>query len=181
MPERASTSGRLREYVIENAADLADAFGVTEPAFVAGIARELDDARLARRLLAEAKRAGRENRGVRTAQRIRSAQGAADALGRLAEWEGDRATVEILSLLASALTTRSDVLVFEAGTFRISIPMARLFELRRLGRSDLWAFVDPTGLHIRWPSGGLNFLSVKPEPKASTVTVHLRARAVSAA
>jgi hypothetical protein len=173
--------GEVRDYATMNSAELADAFGVSEAAFTCGIASEPDDAKLARRLFAEAKRAGRETRAARTAQRTRSAQEAADALGGTAQWEDAHAKVDVRSLLGSALTTRGDALVFESATFTVAIPMQRLFELARLRRSDLSGYVDAHGLHIRWASGGLNFISVKLDPKASTITVNLRARTTVAA
>lgn len=90
--------GEIRDYAIQYADDLAEAFGVTVSVFLSGIASEADDARLARRLYAEAKRAGRENRAARSAERACSAQAAADALGALAVWEDDRASIEISTL-----------------------------------------------------------------------------------
>lgn len=171
----------IRAYVLANAADLAEAFGISEDTFRAGIERVDDDARLAARLLAEVKRAAKENRTARAAERVRTAQESADTLGSFASWAGDAAHVDVVSLLASVLTSRADSIVFMADAFTVSIPMDRLFDLARLERFDLLAWVDAKGLHVRWASGGLNFRTVKPDPKGATIYVHLPPRAAARA
>jgi hypothetical protein len=83
--------------------------------------------------------------------------------------------VDIVSLLSSTLTSRQDHLVFEYRGEDVSIPMTLLYDLARLERADLTAFVDETGLHVRWVTGGLNLRS-QPDAHADCVRVHLPPR-----
>jgi hypothetical protein len=170
----------IREYVTTYAADLAEAFGMPEDTFTAGIVTETDDARLARRLLFGVKTAQKERRDHRAAARIATAQASADVLGSVAVWEGDRASIDVMSVLASCLTCRSGVLIFTCDAFTVSIPMSCLFDLVRLDRFDLTGYVDAKGLHVRWGSGGLNFCS-RLDANAERILVHLPARADSRA
>ena len=163
----------VRAYVREHTVDLAAAFGVSADTFTAGVANVDDDARLTRRLMVEIKRAQRERRDLRVSDRARAAQESADTLGSFALWTGDRAEVDVVSLLAACLTRRDDVLVFSCETFTVAVPMSRLFDLARLERIDLSGFVDAAGLHVRWGrSGALNFRSTVV-PGASLVVVNL--------
>jgi hypothetical protein len=173
--------GEIREYVLAHAPDLAEALNVSVASFEV-VVSSVDDARLAHRLVDEITRANRDHRSARAAERARAAQQSADIIGRTAKWEGDRANVDVRDLLASALTHRHDALVFACDAFTICIPMAPLFDIARLKRVDLSAFVDAEGLHIRWRSGGLNFKSTKADPKRSgTISVHLSRAATRAA
>lgn len=172
--DTADERQEIREYATVQAAELADAFGLTVSAFYAGIEGEADDARLAQRLLSEVKRATAERRDAKISDRVRAAQGSADVLGSIARWDGDRAVLDVVSLLASALTRRDDVLTFSCESFAVSIPMGPLFDVLRLERFDLTGFVDAHGLHLRWGTGGLNFRS-RLQPTATSIIVHLPA------
>jgi len=165
----------VREYVHEHAADIAEALGFTADALRAGTAGVDDDARLARRLLAEVDRARKEGRDAKASQRTRKAQETADAVGSAARWREDCAEIDLPRILASGLTRREDVLVFACGGFTVAVGMAPMFALRGLKRRDLSAFVDAAGLHVRWKTGGLNLRS-RPEPRATSVVVNLAAR-----
>jgi hypothetical protein len=170
----------VREYVMHHAADLSEAFGTTEENFCAAITSIKDDAQLVRRLATEVQRAHRERRGLRVQQRATAAQLSADVLAGAACWEGDRAYVDVLSLVSACLTREKDSLVFACNEFSISIPQERLFKLARLERYDLTGFIDREGLHVRWSTGGLNFRP-RDEGKASKVVFNLPARSVAVA
>ena len=164
----------IRAYAIEHAQVLAEAFGVTVRSFTSGVAFVGHDPKLAARLVAEIKRVVGDDRTARRVARASSAQMSADVLGSAAWWRGAEAHVDIVSLVASVLTSPRDLLVFEGSAFDapVAIPMAPLFDLARLERADFWAFVDRHGLHIRWSTGGLNLLPVVDD-RAERVTVHL--------
>lgn len=162
----------VREYVNEHAGDIAEAFGISGDMLRAGIAGVDDDARMARRLLVEIDRARKEGREAKVRERIRKAQEAADAVGGSAKWREDCAELDLALLLSDALTSREDVFVFSCEAFTIAARMAPLFRFRQLRRRDAWAFVDAHGLHLRWPTGGLNFPPCT-EPKAPKVVVNL--------
>ncbi len=164
----------IRAYAIEQAETLAEAFGVSVRSFMSGVAFMGNDAKLAKRLLAEIKRMAGDERTAKRLARTSTAQASADVLGSAARWESGVAHVDVVSLVASALTSPRDLLVFEAAAFDapVAIPMAPLFDLARLERADFSAFVDRFGLHIRWSTGGLNFLSVVDD-RAERVTVNL--------
>jgi hypothetical protein len=169
----------VREYVNEHATDIAEAFGISADMLRAGIAVVDDDARMARRLLAEVDRARKEGREGKARERVRAAQEAADAVGTAVRWREDCAEIDLGALLATALTSPGDVLVFASETFTVGVRMAALLRLRQLRRRDMWAFVDRNGLHIRWGlAGGLN-LPPCVEPTASRVVVNLAARAAA--
>jgi len=164
----------IRAYADEHADTLAEAFGVSVQSFTSGVAFVGDDAKLATRLLAEIKRVSQARTAEKRTARASAAQASADVLGSAAQWDGAVAHVDIVSLVASALTSPRDLLVFEAAAFDapVAIPMSSLCDLQRLDRADFTAFVDAAGLHIRWATGGLNLLPVVDD-SAERVTVHL--------
>ncbi len=172
--------GEIRAYVKEHAAELAEAFGVSLRSFVSGVDFVGDDAKLAERLVAEIKRSRETKRAAHRTARAGTAQASADVLGAASYWDRDRAVVDIVSLVASTLTSPRDLLVFEARRFDtpVAIPMAPLFDLARLERADFSAFVDAEGLHVRWATGGLNLLPVIDD-HAERVIVHLPPRQVA--
>ncbi len=171
----------IRGYVQANSRELAEEFSISEDALRSGIDRETDDARLARRLLAEVDRTRREGRTAKTAERMRKAQEAADAVGALARCREDCWEIDLRALLASGLTDRAHVLVFMVDGFTVATRMRPLFAFRTLKRRDAWAFVDAKGFHIRWGvAGGLN-LPPCVEPNASKIYVNLAPAAACAA
>ena len=137
-------------YAVENAADLAKAFGVTQATFTSGIAKVEDDAELAGRLLDEIKRLKRTRRDLRAADRARAAQESADLIGSVATWEGDRVHLDLVSLLASSLTRTHEALVFVSDAFKVAIPMKLLHALARL---SAW-ISRPTWVSRGCTSGG---------------------------
>jgi hypothetical protein len=172
--------GEIRDYVTETASVLADAFGVHVSAFKAAIAGIRDDGKLATRLLAEVDRTRRVERDRKKGRRHEAAQASADVLGAASFWVGDAAVVDVVSLVASALTNPRDLLVFDAEAFEapVAISMAPLVRLAKLDRADFSAMVDARGLHVRWSTGGLNLVPVV-DPDAERIVVRLPARKVS--
>ena len=166
----------VRAYVTESADELAEVFGVLPEAILKGAEAEEDDATFVCRLLKEIARIEREERESRVEDRSGTAQASADVLGSATVWKEDIAEVDIVSLMAAVLTRRQDMLIFVADSFAVGIPMARLFDLRKLGRVDLSGWVDAKGLHVRWPSGGLNFRPAM-DPRAARITVPIPRRA----
>jgi hypothetical protein len=64
------------------------------------------------------------------------------------------------------------MIVFVSDEFTVAIPQAILLDLARLRRRDVTGFVDVTGLHVRWRTGGLN-LRPKTDPQADRVVLSL--------
>lgn len=170
----------IRAYLLENAGDLSEAFGVSVDAFREAIATVEDDVELSIRMLDGIRSASKDQRRAKYETVVKSAQQSAEILGAVAFWRGDRAEVDVTSLLSCALTRRDDVLVFVADKFAVGIRMAPLFDLRKLGRVDLTGWVDAKGLHVRWSSGGLNFFPTL-DPHAARIIVPLAGRARFAA
>lgn len=169
----------VRAYVTESADELAEVFGVLPAAILKGAEADDDDAAFVCRLLKEIARVERADREHRGEDRSRTAQASADVLGSATVWNDDSACVDIVSLLAAVLTRRQDMLIFVADSFAVGVPMARLFDLRKLGRVDLTGWVDAKGLHVRWSSGGLNFCPAM-DPRAARITVPLSRRSTMA-
>lgn len=170
----------IRAYLLENAVDLALAFGVSLHAFQEAIVKVDDDVELSIRVLDGIRRAAQSERSQKYESRVKSAQQSAEILGAVAFWREDRADVDVTSLLSCALTRRADMLVFVADNFAVGIRMAPLFDLRKLCRVDLTGWVDAKGLHVRWSSGGLNFAPAM-DPHAQRIIVPLAGRARVAA
>lgn len=170
----------IRAYLLENAADLSEAFGVAIDAFREAIATVEDDVELSIRMLDGIRSASKDQRSQKYEKLAKCAQQSAEILGAVAFWRGDRAEVDVTSLLSSALTRRDDMLIFVADTFAVGIRMAPLFDLRKLGRVDLTGWVDAKGLHVGWSSGGLNFFPTL-DPHAARIIVPLAGRARFAA
>jgi hypothetical protein len=172
----------IRAAALERAGEIARAFGMAEGTFREWV-EGLPDGEVEQRLLLYVAEAHAKARAARRSVRLVRAQASADVLGQAAQWEGDRCQVDVVSLLASALTRPGDQLVFECPSWPspVGFGMNILYEVARLERADLWAWVDPRGLHIRWATGGLN-LHPSSRPNRDAVTVHLPAqRARSAA
>lgn len=146
----------IREYVHENLHELARDFCVTTSTIVTSLENISDDAALAVRLLETIRRAEAMQRDLRKNNRSKAAQASADALASMAKWQDGKAYVDITSLLSAALTQRNHLMVFTADEFSIAVYQSPLFDLAKLKKKNLTAFVDAHGLHIRWPSGGLN-------------------------
>lgn len=170
----------IREYLVENADDLSEAFGVSRTTFIQTVTKIEDDTELAIRVLDGIRRATSGDRKQRYTSRVTSAQQSAEILGTVSRWHHDGCEVDMPSLLASCLTRRQDLLVFVSDLFAISVRMAPLFDLAKLQRSDLTGWVDAKGLHIQWATGGLNF-SPATDPQAARVIVPLAVRARIAA
>jgi hypothetical protein len=110
-----STEGNhreVREYVTENLDALARALCVPTDTIMTALESERDDSAICAKLLETLRRAEAILRQARRERRMRAAQGSADALASAVVWRGDRAEIDMVSLLASALTHRDDLLVF---------------------------------------------------------------------
>jgi|CXWL01.1.fsa_nt_gi hypothetical protein len=170
----------VRLYVQENICDLARDFCVTTGTIVTALDNVQDDAALAVRLLETIRKAEALQRDTRKTARATAAQASADALASMVKWHGEEAHVDMVSLLSSALTKRNDLLVFTTDSFTIAVYMSPLFDLAKLRRKNLTAFVDANGLHVRWPKGGLNLRS-QVDRHADRIVMSLPARVRSAA
>ncbi len=164
----------IRHYIVENVESIARSFHVPVRVIIDAVQGVKDDHSLATKFLETIVRAEGLLRQKRKEDRSRSAHASAAAIGSMAEWNGARAKVDILSLLATALTRRNDMMVFAFDGGSIGVHQSVLFDLARLKRRDLSAFVDSGGLHVRWSTGGLN-LYPQSDTKAETVVVPLPA------
>jgi hypothetical protein len=158
------------------------AFHVPAETIMTALTNVHDDAVLAERMLETIHGAENRLKKERKQSRAKAAQGSATLLASAVEWCGERAFLDIPSLLASVLTRRNDMLVFSCDAFTVSIYMSPLLDLSRVARArqDLTAYVDADGLHLRWRSGGLNLRS-REDREAERIFMHLRARPASAA
>jgi hypothetical protein len=170
----------VREYVLENIADLARAFCVTTGTIQTALDNTPDNSSLACRLLETIRKSEALQKDRSKQARAKAAQASADALASMAQWEGDKAHVDILSVLASALTKRNDLLVFACDDFSVGIYMAPLFDIAKLKKRDLTAFVDAKGLHIRWGTGAIN-LFPQIDAEADHVVMCLPAKVAAVA
>ena len=164
----------IRAYVFDNLNKLSLGFEVPPQVIVEAVESISDDQILAARLLETSIRAEAALRKTRQENRAHAAQQSADVLAAATQWKGDRAHVDMLSLLSSVLTRRNDMLLFIGDQFTVGIPMAPLLDLVKIARirADLTGFVDADGLHLRWRTGGLHLRS-QSEPKAAKIMVHL--------
>lgn len=152
----AEEQHEIREYVHENLHELARDFCVATSTIVTSLEHVTDDAALAVRLLETVRRAEAMQRDLRKNNRSKAAQASAEALASMAKWQDDKVHVDIVSLLSSALTQRNHLMVFVSDEFTVGVYQSPLFDLAKLRKRDLTAFVDAQGLHIRWTRGGLN-------------------------
>ena len=178
----AEEQHEVRLYVQENLSELARDFCVTTGTISTALDNVPDDAALAVRLLETIRKAEALQRDTKKTARATAAQASADALASMARWdaEKERAHVDIVSLLSSSLTKRNDLLVFTTDSFTVSVYMSPLFDLAKLKKRSLTAFVDAQGLHIRWGSGGLN-LRPQMDREADRIVMSLPARTAAAA
>jgi hypothetical protein len=164
----------IRPYVFDNLSRLALAFQVPPQAIVEAVEKITDDRSLATRFVETTIRAEALLRKTREENRSRAAQQSADVLAAATQWEGNRAHLDMTSLLSSALTRRNDMLVFVGEQFTVGIWMAPLLDLARIARvrSDLTGFVDADGIHLRWKCGGLH-LCPQGDARTAKIFVHL--------
>lgn len=171
----ADEQHEVREYVKENLHELARAFCVSTGTIIAALDNVPDDASLSVRMLETIRKAEAVQRNVKKTARATAAQASADALASMVSWKGEEAHLDMVSLLSSCLTKRNDLLVFTTDSFTISFYMSPLFDLAKLKKRDLTAFVDAKGLHIRWKTGGLN-LCPQVDAHADRIVMSLPAR-----
>lgn len=162
----------VRPYARENAFEIAESMGGTEFGLRATLARDADDETCARTLLTAIDQARACARSVKSEQRNRRAQDAANTIGAGATYDFGKHAIDFDALL-ECLTTPSEFLTFTCGdTYTFDVPMSRLLPLRTLryvSESVSRAWVDIDGLHIRWSAertgfrnsgwgGGLNLI-----------------------
>jgi hypothetical protein len=174
------TPGEIRPYIRENVAVLASAFGITAETILVRVDGVTDDVALPALLLKNIRNAEVAKRAVKSGARARAAQAGAGAIAGAVTWDGDRASLDIQAVLSQSLTKRGDLLVFACEDFTVEVPQARLLDLARLRRRDLSGFVDARGLHIRWPTGGLNLRS-QPDPHAERIVLSFSRTTVASA
>lgn len=167
----------VREYVLSNLDNIAYAFHVPAETIMSALESVQDDRALAEKFLETIMKSEHVLRKARKERRAKNAQQSADILASSIKWSGEKAIVDLPSLLSSVLTRRQDMLVFTGDDFTVSVPMALLLDLSRIARvrADLTGYVDRHALHLRWKSGGLNLRS-QDNPKAEKVIVHLPPR-----
>jgi hypothetical protein len=172
----------VRSYVRDNLDTIAYSFNVPAEAIMGALESQQDDGELAARLLETILRAEEVLRKGQRQRRAKAAQESATVLASSVQWQGEKACIDMPSLLASALTRRQDMLVFTGDDLTVSIPMAPLLDLSKIARvrADLAGFVDKHGLHLRWKTGALNLRS-QVNDKALRIVVHLPARAPAVA
>lgn len=162
----------IRGYVLDQLPRFAEAFHVTPEILLDALASVQDDELLATKLLETIMKAEGILREQRRDERTRAAQASASAIASMAFWKGDRIMVDMPSLLASVLTRRDDLLVFSVeGGFTVGVYMAPLLDLAKIARAraDLHGWVDRTGLHLRWRTGGLNLRSQEEDEDADRI------------
>jgi len=175
------TQHEIRLYIQENLHDLARDFCVTTDTITAALDNVPDDGALAVRMLETIRKSEATQRDAKKVGRVTAAQASADALASMASPEGEGFRVDLLSLLSAVLTKRQDLLIFTCDEFTVAVYQAPLFDLAKLKRRDLVAFVDATGMHVRWRTGGLN-LRPKVDPNADRIVMSMtRNRAAIAA
>lgn len=165
----------IRLYVTQNLQRLSSAFHVKPQTLLTATASIKDDGALACKLLETIMRAEGIIRQQRKESRALAAQASATALASCVQWDGERALIDMPSLVSSALTRRNDLLVFTCeGEFTVGVYMAPLLDLAKIARArdDLSGFVDRDGLHLRWRTGGLN-LFPQQDAKAERIVVQL--------
>lgn len=170
----------IRLYVRENIHDLADAFEIPAETLAASLDNVTDDSALACRLLEVIRRAEALQRDQRKEKRAIAAQASAEVLASMVRWEGERAHLDLACLLASALTRRHDLLVFTCDEFTTAVYQAPLFDVARLKRQDLSAYVDASGLHVVWRTGRIN-LRPQEDANAERIVMSLPPRVAAAA
>lgn len=167
----------VRAYVTDNLDTIACAFQVPAETIMSALESVRDDRALAEKFLETIMRAEVLLRKARKERRNKTAQDSANILATSVKWNGEKAHVDMPSLLSSALTRRQDMLVFTCDDFTVSVHMAPLLDLSKIARAriDLTGFVDRHGIHLRWKTGGLNLRS-QEDPKADRVFLHLPPR-----
>ncbi len=109
------------------------------------------------------------------------AMAAANEVGRRARWRRDRAHFSFQRVISTVITDATDLLVFEAEDFSVSVPMRVLIQLGSLGRSDLRACVSASGLEVKWGMQGSFLFPSAPEPCTAQIVLPLPARATGVA
>ena len=172
----------VRAYALDNIDSLARAFHVSPEVIMASVETVQDDRALAERFIETILRAEGLLRQVRKHNRAQAAQASAEVLAKAVQWEGERANLDMPSLLSSALTRRQDMLVFTNEDFTVAVYQAPLLDLSKIARcrNDLTGYVDRNGLHLVWKSGRIN-LRPQENAKAEKVFFHLRPRAPAVA
>src|ERR1019366_189688 len=169
----------VRAYVVENLDLLAHAFHVPVETIMSAVEGERDDSALCAKLLETLRRSEAILRVDRRERRMRAAQASAEALASAVVWRGEQAHIDMLSLFASALTRRDDLLVFACDEFTVAVYQAPLLDLAKIARvrDDLSGWVDRDGLHLRWGRAGVLNLRSQQDADARKVILRLSSKA----
>jgi hypothetical protein len=174
----------VRAYVTENLDTLARAFHVPVETLMNAVEGERDGGSVCTKLLETLRQSEAILRHDRRERRMRAAQASAEALASAVVWRGERAYVDMPSLLASALTRRDDMLAFAFDDdTTVAVYQSPLLDLAKIARvrDDLSGWVDRDGLHLRWGrAGGLN-LRPQEDADARKVMLCLTAKAAARA
>lgn len=161
---KAGNVDEVRQYLAENEAEIMRVV----PGLVTD-ARDTDDADLCRHVLAKCKRANVDAREASRRAATDEASSYGNSVGFAAQWFGDCAKVAIGAILDHCLV--GDRLVFTCDEWTVSAPVAVLKRLRALRKRNLAAYVDASGLHVRWGIGRGIDLANKPRDVRETWTV----------
>ena len=152
----------VRAHVIANIAVLAPALGARADQLEEAAQHE-DFPRRLRRHLVGLRAREREQRDV---DAVPISNKVAAALGASGAWHDEEVRIDVGLLLDPGLTCASATHVrFEGTGLDVALTKQTLVDLRRhLPRfPDLCAYVDATGLHLRW-RGGRGRLNFHPQP-----------------
>jgi hypothetical protein len=166
-PETGSTN--LGEFVADNATELAQVLGIDARFLEA--ARASDDESVAPRIRRLLERLRDEEVQQDLDRRRDRSLAAAQRLGATARWSDLGAELDVDLLLGELLADRTKkwVAFSEPAGFNVSISrhlVAATAPLRRV-HIDLAAFVNATGLHVRWRGGRGGYNWVPREVHAS--------------
>lgn len=146
----------IRGYVVDEIDDIAVALDTPPDAIRRGLAKVEDDTELARRLLGTIKTSLQGTSISRRHSMHDALQARIGAIASTVQWCGDQAHVDITALLKLYAPSKQTLLTFICEQFEVHVRWEHLAKLARLKKSGLAAFVDSTGLHVRWSTGGLN-------------------------
>lgn len=159
----------VRAHVIANLAVLAPVLGARSDQLEEAAQHEDFPRRLRRHLVGQRARE-REQRDV---DAVATSNKVAAALGASGSWHDEEVRLDVRLLLDPGLTCAPVTHVrFEGSGLDVAVAKQSLVDLRRhLPRfPDLCAYVDATGLHLRW-RGGRGRLNFHPQPVPQTTPV----------
>jgi len=172
--DEQNTPDDIRDLVEDGAERYADELGDD---FAADVAR-LEDARVRGYILSAIKAAALAHREGNAKARARAAQESADVLATVCKRRGkDGVDLDVLTLLASCLTTPKACLYVHVDGAPVAFPMAPLLASARVildeaRAGSAFAYVEGTTLSIRWRNtrgtlGGFNWRGARCAAEAT--------------